>query len=209
MIRGPVLLAVVILAGGSANAGVIFTLGNVPLPGEQNILFNSAQSGSMITGITNQTNTIVDFSSSTDTLVVDANGQAQLVALDGTLNGVSITLAGGGGYQSLVLNPFMGGDVAAGPATVTVAASDGTFTYTYPGGLGKGQNFLTITASGGDTILSTTIDAPAGFQDLQQPRISASSTAAVPEPWSGMLLAGGLLAFCLGRPGRRNSERRQ
>ena len=37
------------------------------------------------------------------------------------------------------------------------------------------QNFLTIFAVNGELIESTTIDAPGGFTDLRQPRISGAA----------------------------------
>lgn len=164
------------------------------------------QTGSMVTGTTQNTSTTVDFSSTSDTLETTANGQAMVTASDGTINNLTITLAGGETYQSLILNPFLGGSVAPGPATVTVTATDGTFTYGYPSGLGNGNNFLTITTSDGEAILSTTITSSTGFADLKQPRISGASstpgpggTGQVPEPNSMLMLAGGLLAVCLAR----------
>ena len=48
---------------------MIFTLGNNPQPGEENILLNSGDVGSPIFGLTNQTNLPVSFSSTTDTLL--------------------------------------------------------------------------------------------------------------------------------------------
>ena len=151
MVRTLAVFVVLALAGGDlAHAGVIFSLGNNPhQSGEENVLFSSDQTGSLVTGFTASTNMMVDFSSNSDTLVVTASGQAQLAALDGTVNNVTISLPGGATYESLILNPFLGGSVGSGPATVTVTASDGTYTYTYPEGLEKGQNFLTITASSG------------------------------------------------------------
>jgi hypothetical protein len=187
------------LTGGiQARASIIFTPGNNPQhPGEENVLFNMGETGAMVTGTTNMTGTTVDFSSTTDTLVTTANGQAMVGASDGTVNNLTVSLAGGATYQDLIFNPFLGGSVAPGPATVTVVANDGTFTYTFPGGLANGNNFLTITASNGETIISTTIDASTGFADLKQPRISgiSSVTASGPEPASVLLLATGLMAL--------------
>lgn len=185
-----------LLAGAQAYAGVIFTLGNNPQqPTEENILFTSGQTGAMVTGTTNMSDTTVDFSSATDMLAVTANGQAMVGAVDGAVNDLTISLAGGATYQDLIFNPFLGGSVDPGPATVTVMATDGSFTFTYPGGIGKGQNFLTITTDDGASILSTTIDASTGFQDLQQPRISGISSVALPEPGSFLTLAGGLVVL--------------
>lgn len=192
------LMTLCLVAGFNAYASVVFTLGNDPnQPGEENVLFTSDQTAAMVTGVTNQSGATVDFSSTTDILTVTASGQAMVGASDGAVNNITIALANGATYQDLIINPFLGGSVAAGPATVTVVASDGTFTFDYPGGLGNGENFLTITTSGGESIISTTIDASTGFDNLKQPRISGVAAATVPEPGSLLTLAGGVLALGL------------
>jgi len=60
---------------GAANASVIFTLGDNPQPGEENILFGSSQTGTTITGATNQSHTPVQFMS-TQSLTTGGIGQA-------------------------------------------------------------------------------------------------------------------------------------
>ena len=60
--------------------------------------------------------------------------------------------------------------------------------------LGNGENFVTITTSGGETMASLTVDAPDGFTDLQQPRISGAGSA-TPEPANLALLGLGGLAL--------------
>ena len=175
-------------------ANVIFTLGNNPQADEQNILFSTDQIGSTVTGVTNQSLTLVDFSSTTDQLSVTAAGQANLTAVDTLINNITISLPGGGSaYQDLIFNP--GGTSAS--ATVIVTTNDGVFDFTYD--LGNGQNFLTITTSGGEIISSTTINSNAGFEELRQPRISGISggTAAVPEPATFALLAMGLVGLAV------------
>jgi len=56
-----------------------------------------------------------------------------------------------------------------------------------------GENFLTITTTGGEVIDSVTIDSASGFQDLKQTRISGiSGIVVIPEPSSLLLLGIGL-----------------
>src|SRR5437016_14341739 len=104
-LAGRVVSVVVAVLPGYAN--VVFTLGNNPQPNEQNVQFSSGQTDTTITGMTNQTGDIVNFSSTTDTLVVASSGQANVSAQDGLVNNVSIMLPGRT-YQGLIINPFSG-----------------------------------------------------------------------------------------------------
>jgi len=181
-----------------ARAGITFTLGNNPQPGEENVLLIKGETGTTIFGNTNQSGTTVQFSS-TQTLMAVANGQARIEAINGSgdqipLTNVAIT-APGGSYGDLIFNPTITGTVGApGPATVTVVANDGTFAFDYPGtGLGNGNNFLTITTTGGERILSTSITSPGGFSTLEQVRISGIT--GVPEPSSVVLMGLGTMSL--------------
>jgi hypothetical protein len=192
----------------SARAGITFTLGNHPQPGEENVLFKTTQTGSLVTGFTNHTATEVDFSS-TQTLFASAKGQAKIEAVDSKTGGqvpvtdLTIALAKGT-YGDLIMNPEITGGIGKkGDATVTVVANDGTFHFTY--GLGNGNNFLTIVATGGETILSTNISAPKGFTDLKQPRISGLGS--VPEPSTLGLAGTGLLSLLAAYGWRRRHSR--
>ena len=70
---------------------------------------------------------------------------------------------------------------------------------------GNGQNFLTIVASNGESIVSTTIDAPGGFHDLRQPRISGAEavTSPVPEPATITMMGLGAVGMALLRKFRK------
>ena len=64
-----------------------------PQADEQNVLYSASQTGTSITGLTNQTNTSVLFTS-TETLQTTALGQANLTATDGLINNVTIAVPG-------------------------------------------------------------------------------------------------------------------
>jgi hypothetical protein len=191
-------------------ADIIFTLGNNPEPDEKNVLLNSGDSGTTITGTLTGTEYEVLFSSS-QTLLSPSNGQARVSAdPEGSpLTNLVIALDDAV-YGDIILNPFIGSCrvCVAGNATVTVNSVDSNgvpeaqsiFTYA----LGNGQNFLTIVASNGESIVSTTIDAPGGFHDLRQPRISgADGLTAVPEPATITLLGMGIVGLGLLRKFRK------
>jgi hypothetical protein len=79
---------------------VTFTLGNNPQSDEENVLFSSSQTGTIIRGLTNQTKSNVQFTSS-EILQTTAVGQANLTAIDGAINNVTIDVPGGtyGGFD--------------------------------------------------------------------------------------------------------------
>lgn len=174
----------------AAQADVIFTLGNNPQPDEENILFNQNDTGSTVSGVTNSSNMIVNFSSTTDNLIVTAGGQAKVTADDNLINNIRITFPGAT-FQDLIINPFVGTPGISVSATVEVVTNDMTDDFTY--NLGNGNNFLTITTSGGELISRVTIDSTTGFEDLRQPRISG--VGIIPEPTTMLLLGSGLLGL--------------
>jgi hypothetical protein len=194
-------------AGGAdtARAGITFTPGNNPQPGQENILLNTGTSGSTVFGETNQTHTSVSFSSTTDSLLLPSMGQARVSAVDGLVNNLTISVPGGY-YTGLIINPFKPGGSGTNTAYLTAIVNKvggGTYTANYHYDLGNGENYVTIVADGGESIQSLTIDDAKGFQDLRQPRISGLGENAVPEPASivmGAMALGGIgLARLRGR----------
>jgi hypothetical protein len=194
-----VLIITIVCSVTSAKAdAVTFTIGNNPQSDEENILLSNGLSGTTVFGLTNQTNIQVAFSSTTDILVEPSSGQARVEANDGVLNNITISIPGGT-FHDIILNPFFG----TGTANVSVlTANNQTFSFSYQ--LSNGQNFLTIVADPGTSIVSVTINASGGFTDLRQPRISG---AAVPEPATILLFGSGLLGIATAVRKRRNPSK--
>src|SRR3954452_20670043 len=129
----------------AAYAAVVFTLGNNPEPGEQNILFGSSPSGTTISGSTNQSNTLVLFSNFGQTVTTGGIGQAFIQPTNSSalLNSFTFSVVGQT-FGDFIFNPQIGGQPqgGGGVATVTANSSTGLSSFNYT--LGNGNNFLTI-----------------------------------------------------------------
>src|SRR5262245_13360413 len=107
---------VLLLLASPSFAGISFQTGNHPQADEENILRSSGTSGTVVTGVTNQSGQTVQFSSTTDTLKIPSGGQARIEAADGALNNITISTLDGVTYMDFIGNPRKG----TGQAVVTV-----------------------------------------------------------------------------------------
>jgi len=186
-------------------ADIMFTLGNNPQPGEENVLLNKGETGPIVTGSTNQSHIGVNFlSPSGQTLTIPANGQARIEATSGgsqvALSNIGFALATGT-FTDAIFNMHIGGTIGTSGGTATITASDNlgnmsSLTTT----LGNGENFVTVVASNGESLTFISIGYLTGFTDLRQVRISGA-VASVPDSGStfGLLFVSVIVLLGLNR----------
>lgn len=169
---------------------------------DENVLLTTATNTALGLGETNQTGAPVQFTSSTDLLNLDAQGQATVSAVDQILNSLTFSLQNGFGFQTAEFNLVNGTET---PLTVTILTSTGA-TRSFDLGQVNGSNWFAITADAGESITSATFNVtPGGFDSFRQLRLGGVA-AAVPEPgtWALMLLGFGAVGVSMRR--RRRSS---
>jgi len=190
----------------SIEANVIFTLGNNPQPGEENVLLSNGTSGNTVFGTTNVSHVAVEFTS-TQTLTEPVSTPPTIEATDGTdqigLTNFTISVPSYT-YGDLIFNPNIAGTIGVAGGTAHLVVTDNvgsTFSFDYT--LGSGSNFLTITTSGGESIANTSLQysLSSGFTDLRQISVSGLTPLPTPEPGSLTVLAA-LAALLSGREWR-------
>jgi len=169
-----------------------------------NVLIGNNQTGNPVTGTTNQGGIGVIFTSTTDTLLTSASGQAVITALDGLLNSVTFSLAGGLGFTNF---EFDLQDSASSPQSVVVNTNLGSHTFTNLSG--NGANWIGEAANGEFFNSVTWTGSGSGYDNMKQLRLGGF-TSAVPEPgtWAMMLLGLGGLAWALRRKNRVTTRAR-
>jgi hypothetical protein len=181
-------LAILLTVASPASAGIVFTLGNSPQPNEESIVFADQSAATTIVGTSNLVG------SNSLSLTGTTTSGSQFVASTGHVlptSGLitSLTITPSSSLAALILNPVVlstGG--GGGAITYSILANDGTFTFDTT--LGNGNNFLTITTVGGESIQSLTLTATTGFNQLQNVFAVYLPAAALPESgtWAMMLL---------------------
>lgn len=205
-------LMAVALAGAAATANATLELCVGPTCGVQgpdieNVLLpDVGDTGFVITGSTNITNTLIDFTS-TEAMVVTGGGQAKLEAVDGVLGDVTVNAQDPTiGFLDFIFNVH-----AAADTTINISAVDnfGTlFDFGSQVADGSGQNWFHI-GSLDDQFIKTVFiegDDIYAIDELQQVRVNPSvfpggngtgtgTGNEVPIPAAAWLFGSGLLGL--------------
>ncbi len=176
--------AVLVMGASEAHATAILTVGNNPQP-DENVLLNTALTGTSIFGTTNQTGLSVRFTGE-ELITAPASGQARIDSVDGLFSYLMIDVPGGS-FTSLILNPDATID---GTVDFTAITNTGIEMFNNVAVSGNGQNFFTFTTLHGQrfTSISLRSDAPLLFEDAAQFRIGGAqlTTGATAVPDGGV-----------------------
>jgi hypothetical protein len=195
--------AIAAFASPASAAIEVQTGGGFVQPSE-NVLTNTSQTANSVQGYTNQTNTSVTVTSTSDVISTTASqGQARFTPVDGSLDQGTIFLTNGSTFTQAEFNLFN----ALPQTTLVDIFINGAF-YQQFSLNANGENYFGFNATGGDVFTSIGFNTNGtGVVDLRQVRIGGiQAAAAVPEPatWALMLLGFGGMGVAMRRNRRRN-----
>jgi hypothetical protein len=188
---------VIAFVTGTARADIVVITG-VNNQGTDNVLLNPATNALTVTGTVGANNRIVNFTSSSGSMLLNANPSGQATVSGGLGNAgftqLSFGLANSDSFTRAVfnINSVTDGSVLIHVEGINI---DGGFfedDFTVDA---NGQNFFTVTAINGQSITSISLTAINGalFEDVRQVRLGGGAVQNVPEPASMLLLGGGLV----------------
>ena len=188
---------VIAFVTGTARADIVVITG-VNNQGTDNVLLNPATNVFTVTGTVGANNRVVNFTSSSGSMLLNANPSGQATVSGGLGNAgftqLSFGLANSDSFTRAVfnINSVTDGSVLIHVEGINI---DGGFfedDFTVDA---NGQNFFTVTAINGQSITSISLTAINGalFEDVRQVRLGGGAVQNVPEPASMLLLGGGLV----------------
>lgn len=175
-------------------------------PDIENVLMpDEGTTGFTITGHTNQTNTLIDFTS-TEEMITTGGGQAALEAVDGELGDVMID----GNDPTIGFSHFVFNVHATETGTINISAVDNfgaLFDFGPTAASENGQNFFTIGSLDDQYIKSVSISGIGitAIDELQQVRVDPATlpcpdcepnpNVVVPAPGAALLFGTGLIGL--------------
>ncbi|HJY29258.1 MAG TPA: PEP-CTERM sorting domain-containing protein [Pyrinomonadaceae bacterium] len=197
------IFGVVSVAAGTARADIVVVSG-VNNQGTDNVLLNPATNVLTVTGTVGQNNLLVNFTSTSGSMLLNANPSGQATVSGGLGNApftqLTFGLANNDTFTRAVfnINAATSGSVVIHVEGVNI--NGGFFEDDFVVDA-NGQNFFTVDAINGQAITSISLTAINGavFEDVRQVRLGGGEVVQnVPEPASMFLLGTGLLGTAAG-----------